>query len=129
MLTLLIIFSIPIIMVTIGLLYKLNYTKEINNIFIFLKYLFMIYLGIYPNKNKSLFQENKLCANSNRKYFFIWTFSGLTILIINFLLIILNLDVLQNIDDTLLVTNILISLFLFFIFEIGFKKFFYNKFK
>lgn len=82
--------SVPLLIISIGLLYKYSLYKKINKILDLFMPIVMIFSGVgYDGKN-DFYKNTNLLAFANRKCSLIWSISGICTLVITIIVLIVN---------------------------------------
>lgn len=113
---------IPIIMIVIGILYRINLPKEGNNILDLIIPLAMLFSGISQNNNLSTDLDKKMQIYLKKRCGTIWIISGIVMLICVTVLLLLNIFKINSISDSLLEFECIIFTAIFITIEYFFKK-------
>lgn len=113
---------IPIIMIVIGILYRINLPKEGNNILDLIIPLAMLFSGISQNNNLSTDLDKKMQIYLKKRCGTIWIISGIVMLICVTVLLLLNIFKINSISDWLLEFECIIFTAIFITIEYFFKK-------
>ncbi|NEZ47239.1 hypothetical protein FDF74_08480 [Clostridium niameyense] len=114
--------DIPILMITIGILYRHNLYKGIDKILGLIMPIAMTFNGFSDDRTVSCYKDRNMVASANRKCSLIWSTSGITILLFTIILVMLNKSNVYNIRIKLLELECLILAFVFITIEYIFKK-------
>lgn len=118
---------IPIIMIFIGILYKLNLYKKINKTLDLIIPIAMMFNGFSDDKIETFCKDTNTLAFANRKCSLIWSISGVCTLLFTIILLILNKSDVYNISVSLLELECLILVAVFINIEYILKRKFYKE--
>ena len=112
-------FIIPIIMISIGIIYRIKPSKDRNNFWSFIVSIAMMFTGFSDGHDvSSKHMENSI----NKKYGAIWIVSGLLLLVFISTVLITNKSEIKNLSILLLELEGLILVALFIIVEFFIKR-------
>ncbi|OFI06686.1 hypothetical protein CLOACE_08410 [Clostridium acetireducens DSM 10703] len=119
--------GIPILMIFIGILYKLNLYKKVDKILDLFIPIAMLFSGLSDDKKVAYFKDTNSVASANRKCSLIWSISGVFTLLLTTIFLILNKSAVYNISVSLFELECLILVSIFITIEFILKKSFYKK--
>lgn len=97
---------VPLIMISIGVLYNKHSNKKINKILDLFMPIAMIGSGLGGKDNSDIFKDKNLLESSNKKCSLIWILSGLVTFIITAIVLIINKSNILNARTFLDTSNI-----------------------
>lgn len=118
---------IPIIMISIGILYKCNLYKKIDKILDLIIPVAMAFAGFSDGKKEDFSKDTNTLALVNRKFSLMWSISGVCTLLLTITLLILNKSAVYNISVILLELECLILVAVFVTIEYILKRNLYRK--
>ncbi|KGM92915.1 hypothetical protein FDC62_08275 [Clostridium botulinum] len=118
---------IPIVMIVVGILYRLNLLKKSNSILDLIISLVMMFSGISKDNNSPMYLDKKIPIYSKKKCGIIWMISGVVMLICITVLLLLNISQINSILDSLLDIEFIIFTIIFITTEYFLKKKLYHK--
>ncbi|WP_097027801.1 hypothetical protein [Clostridium peptidivorans] len=118
---------IPIIMISIGILYKCNLYKKIDKTLDLIIPIAMVFTGFSDGKRENFSKDTNTFALANRKCSLIWSISGVCTLLLTIILLILYKSAVYNISVILLEIECLILVAVFITVEYILKRNFYKK--
>ncbi|KEJ01381.1 membrane protein [Clostridium botulinum A2B7 92] len=100
--------AIPVLMISIGILFKCNLYKKIDKTLDLIIPIAMFFNGFSDGEREHLRKNTNKLASINRKCGLIWSISGVCTLLLTIILLILNKYNIYNTSVTLLETECLI---------------------
>lgn len=115
-------YIIPIIMISIGIIYRINPSKNINNFWSLIVSITMVFTGFSDGHDVSKISSEHIHNSINKKYGAIWVISGSLLLIIISLLLITNKSEIKNLSKLILELEGIILVAIFIIVEFFIKR-------
>ncbi len=115
-------YSIPIIMISIGIIYRINPYKNINNFWSLIISIAMVFTGFSDGHDVSKISSKHIQNSIYKKYGTIWVISGLLLLIIISFLLITNKSEIKDLSILILELEGIILVALFIILEFFIKR-------
>lgn len=113
---------IPIVMIVIGILYRINLCKKSNNILDLIIPITMLFSGISQNNTLPTDLDKKMQIYSKKRCGTIWIISGVVMLICVTTLLLLNISQINSISDSLLEVECIMFTAIFITIEYFWKK-------
>lgn len=113
---------IPIVMIVIGILYRINLCKKSNNILDLIIPITMLFSGISQNSTLPTDLDKKMQIDSKKRCGTIWIISGVVMLICVTVLLLLNISQINSISDSLLEVECIMFTAIFITIEYFWKK-------
>jgi hypothetical protein len=82
--------TVPLLMISIGLLYKYSLYKKTNKILDLFMPIVMIFSGAGDDGKNDFYKNTNLLASANKKCSLIWSISGICTLVITIIVLIVN---------------------------------------
>ncbi|KOC31257.1 hypothetical protein [Clostridium botulinum] len=111
---------IPIVMIVVGILYRMNLFN--NSILDLIISLVMMFSGISKDNNPPMYLDKKIPIYSKKKCGIIWMISGVVMLICITVLLLFNISQINSILDSLLDIEFIIFTIIFITTEYFLKK-------
>ncbi|SFC39095.1 hypothetical protein [Clostridium uliginosum] len=118
---------IPIVMIVIGILYRINLSKESNKMLALTIPFAMLFSGLSKDNIQTADLDKKIQISSKKRCGIIWLISGAIMLICVIALLLLNISQINSISDSLLEFECIIFTAIFITIEYFLKRKLYQK--